>query len=246
MSIASCCSKTEFRASPNFGERRAGIRPSLLILHYTGMPDGKAAEDWLCDKHSEVSAHYVVHEEGRVVQLVSEEMRAWHAGRSCWHGVEDVNSASIGIEIVNPGHLLGYPDFPEPQIRSLIQLCAGIVQRWAIQPQSILAHSDVAPGRKIDPGEKFPWNMLHAAGIGHYVPPAEVVTTSSEPAPCSVRQVQRLLSDYGYALEETGICDTRTRNVIEAFQRHFRPARVDGVLDRSTAETLNALVLALA
>lgn len=235
-----------YRASPNFGERRSGLVPSHLILHYTGMPDGGAAEDWLCNIRSEVSAHYVVHEEGRVVQLVPEEMRAWHAGRSCWRGIEDINSASIGIELVNPGHFFGYPDFPEAQIGALIALCKGIMRRWPIRPENVLAHSDVAPGRKIDPGEKFPWNLLHAAGIGHYVPPVPITADQEEPAAHTARQVQRMLADYGYALDQTGIFDARTRIVIEAFQRHFRPTRIDGRADRSTVETLRSLLSALA
>ena len=158
----------DVRASPNFGPRRDGLRPEIIILHYTGMTTGPAAEDWLCNPASEVSSHYLVHEDGRVVQMVRERDRAWHAGKSCWHGVTDINSQSIGIEIVNPGHQLGYRPFPRRQIRSVIALCRGIAGRHAIRPEMILGHSDVAPGRKVDPGEKFPWGDTCALGRGPF------------------------------------------------------------------------------
>lgn len=232
-----------FRASPNFGERRDGMRPHLLILHYTGMESGSAAEDWLCDPRSEVSSHYLVYEDGSIVQLVAEDHRAWHAGRGQWRGICDINSASIGIEIVNPGHFLGYPDFPAEQISAVTQLCRQIVARWRIRPQDVLAHSDVAPGRKIDPGEKFPWAELHAAGIGHLVAPLPPDPEPAHPSPQQLEEVRSMLASYGYAIERDGRSD---RIVIEAFQRHFRPARVDGIADRSTIETLRALLGALA
>lgn len=237
------------RISPNCSERRHGAVPSILLLHYTGMESGGAAEDWLCSADSQVSSHYLVHEDGRIVQLVSEEHRAWHAGAGCWRGYHDVNSASIGIEIVNPGHGLGYPDFANQQIEAVIDLCSGIVERHGIVPQNVLAHSDVAPGRKVDPGEKFPWARLCQAGIGHFVDPAPLETSGEVFAPgaegAPVKQLQSMLSTYGYGLEITGHYDDRTQIVVAAFQRHFRPARVDGLADPSTMQTLCHLLSSL-
>lgn len=238
----------EVRVSPNFGPRRDGMRPDMIVLHYTGMQSGEAAEMWLCNPESEVSSHYIVHEDGRIVQMVREADRAWHAGRSSWRGVTDINSCSIGIEICNPGHEFGYPDFCAPQIEAVIALCAGISMRHGVAPERVLAHSDVAPGRKRDPGEKFPWAALHAAGIGHLVPPAPIrggrfLTAGESGEP--VEALQSMLALYGYGLEITGFFDAATQAVVEAFQRHFRPALVDGVADRSTIETLHLLLSAL-
>lgn len=238
----------EVRVSPNFGPRREGMRPDCLILHYTGMETGTAAQNWLCATESEVSAHYLVHEDGRVVQMVRESDRAWHAGRGSWKGLADVNSFSIGIEIVNCGPLAGFPDFPDMQIEAVAALARNICARHDIAPERVLAHSDVAPGRKIDPGERFPWARLHERGVGHYVAPAPVQGgrflasgDSGEP----VEAFQSMLSLYGYGLEISGLFDEQTFVVVEAFQRHFRPARVDGVADRSTIETLHRLLRAL-
>ena len=232
------------RPSPNFGQRRDGRRPDILLLHYTGMETGAAAEDWLADPASQVSAHYLVHEDGSVVQMVREADRAWHAGRGAWAGDTDVNSASIGIEVVNPGHFLGYREFPETQIASLIVLCRGIVERHAIRPERVLAHSDVAPGRKIDPGEKFPWAVLAAAGIGRWLPPPATASgrtlEEGDEGP-AVRAYQTALADYGYDCPTTGCFDARTRIVTEAFQRHFRPARVDGRADAATRMALKQI-----
>jgi len=236
------------RPSPNFGERRDGAAPDMIVLHYTGMASGQAAEDWLCNPASEVSSHYLVYEDGRIVQMVREADRAWHAGKSFWQGATDINSRSVGIEIANPGHALGYARFPKLQVDAVIALCAGIRGRHGIRPERVLAHSDVAPGRKIDPGEKFPWRRLFEAGIGHFVPAAPIRSGealregASGPA---VKTVQALLARYGYGIDVTGVFDDRTRIVVEAFQRHFRPRRVDGVADGSTLRTLQRLTDAL-
>lgn len=238
----------EFRYSPNFGVRRNNMLPEIILLHYTGMADGEAAESWLCNPKSQVSAHYLVHENGRIIQMVRETDRAWHAGAASWKGNADVNSASIGIEIVNPGHQFGYPDFPVVQIEAVISLCKDIVRRWHIVPEMVLAHSDVAPGRKIDPGEKFPWRILHRAGIGHFVEPAAsssgAVFSEGDAGP-EIEQFQSMLSLYGYNVETSGNFTEDTRKFVEAFQRHFRPALIDGKLDSSTFETLRALLAAL-
>ena len=238
----------EICVSPNFGARREDMRPDCLILHYTGMESGAAAQKWLCAPESEVSAHYLVHEDGHVVQMVRESDRAWHAGQGSWKGLTDVNSFSIGIEIVNCGPLSGFPDFPDDQIEAVAALARDICARHNIAPERVLAHSDVAPGRKIDPGENFPWARLHELGVGHYVAPAPVaggrflaLGDRGEP----VEAFQSMLSLYGYELEISGLFDRQTHVVVEAFQRHFRPVRVDGVADRSTIETLHQLLRAL-
>jgi len=235
----------EVRPSPNFGARRGVRRPDMLILHYTGMRDSEAALRRLTGKSSEVSAHYLVFEDGRIVQLVPEKKRAWHAGVSSWQTERDINSRSIGIEICNPGHDYGYPKFPRRQMRAVIALCKDIVKRNGIRPERVLAHSDVAPERKQDPGEKFPWALLHRNGIGHWVRPA--TTLRRKPFRLGdrgdeIRDVQRMLSAYGYEISENGKFDERMKQVVIAFQRHFRPKRVDGALDPSTRITLNKLL----
>jgi N-acetylmuramoyl-L-alanine amidase len=233
----------DVRVSPNFGPRLGVARPDMIVLHYTGMPTGAAAEAWLCDSASEVSSHYLVHKDGRIVQMVRESDRAWHAGKSSWAGVTDINSRSVGVEIVNPGHALGYRTFPCRQIEAVIGLCTGIVQRHGIAGERVLAHSDVAPGRKIDPGEKFPWKALAAAGIGHWVPAAPIRRGPSlclGDQGCLVEELQSMLALYGYGVEITGQFDDQTRIAVEAFQRHFRPRRVDGIADGSTLRTLRA------
>jgi len=153
------------RPSPNFTERRGVDRPDMVVLHYTGMGSAEAAIERLCDPGPEVSAHYLIAEDGAVTRMVAEEMRAWHAGASRWGGIRDVNSHSIGIELANPGHHLGYPPFPEPQMAALEDLLTGILNRWNIAPERVVGHEHVAPGRKIDPGEKFDWRRLARQGL---------------------------------------------------------------------------------
>lgn len=238
----------EVRVSPNFGPRREAARPDMIILHYTGMETGEAAEAWLCNPESEVSSHYLVHEDGRIVQMVRETDRAWHAGRGSWNGAADINSSSIGIEIVNSGIEGGLPQFPDAQIEAVIALCRDISARHSISRERILAHSDVAPGRKIDPGPMFPWRRLAEAGIGHFAGPfGDVPTAPSAPGDtgAAVEMLQSMLQLYGYGIEITGVFDSSTQSVVEAFQLHFRQARVDGVADAETVATLHALLAAL-
>jgi N-acetylmuramoyl-L-alanine amidase len=236
---------TRFVPSPNHGERRGGGRPDLLLLHYTGMPTAEAALKRLCDPAAEVSSHYVVMEDGAVVQLVPEDRRAHHAGVSFWAGETDINSCSIGIEIVNPGHEGGLPPYPDAQIASVIALSRAIVDHWGIPAERVLGHSDVAPDRKEDPGERFPWERLARAGIGHWVEPApltdEILLRPGDSGP-EVEALQDALAFYGYGIPATGLFDEATRQVVTAFQRHFRPARVDGLLDASTFGTLQELI----
>ena len=158
------------RRSPNCGPRRGGARPDMVVLHYTAMA-GAAAADRLCDPAAEVSAHYLVAADGAVLALVPEELRAWHAGASAWGGTSDINSRSIGVELDNPGHHLGYPPFPEPQMAALERLLAGIVPRWSIPPERVVGHACIAPGRKIDPGEKFDWRRLARRGLAVWLDP---------------------------------------------------------------------------
>jgi N-acetylmuramoyl-L-alanine amidase len=172
--------------------------------------------------------------------MVGEDERAWHAGVSSWQGETDTNSRSIGIEIHNPGHQFGYRDFPAPQMQSVVALCRDVLTRHAIAPRNVLAHSDVAPGRKIDPGERFDWPLLFREGIGHWVPPAEA--DAQVLAGDDLAHFQRLLQDYGYGLAVTGVHDEATRKVTDAFQRHFRPGLVNGVPDLSLLRTAERLV----
>ncbi|WP_027034951.1 N-acetylmuramoyl-L-alanine amidase [Mesorhizobium ciceri] len=237
--------RAEVRVSPNFGPRRETPRPDMIVLHYTGMATGAGAEAWLCDPASEVSSHYLVHENGHIVQMVRESDRAWHAGKSSWFGRADINSCSVGIEIVNPGHSLGYPGFPRRQIDAVIGLCRGIAGRHSIAAERVLAHSDVAPGRKIDPGEKFPWRTLFEVGVGHLVAAAPVrrgATLTTGDTGGDVEALQSMLALYGYGVEISGVFDRQTEAVVEAFQRHFRPRKVDGVADGSTLRTLQRLL----
>ena len=210
----------------------------MIVLHYTGMPDVEGAIAQLCTAGTEVSAHYIVLEDGRIVQCVPEAKRAWHAGVSAWAGEEDINSCSIGVEIVNRGHDWGYPDFPLRQIAAVIALCRGIMLRRNVPSHRVLAHSDVAPARKKDPGEKFPWHSLANSGVGHWVQPAPIVrgeTLKLGIISEEVCDLQQALARYGYGMPITGKYDGPTMDVITAFQRHFRPARVDGIADHSTS-----------
>jgi N-acetylmuramoyl-L-alanine amidase len=227
--------------SPNHGERKDGRRPDMIVLHYTGMRDAAAALERLRSPGSEVSAHYLVFEDGHVVQMVQESRRAWHAGAGSWAGETDINSCSIGIEIANPGHDFGYPDFPKRQIAAVTALCRGILTRNPISAERVLAHSDVAPARKQDPGEKFPWRTLYESGVGNWVKPAPISDGALQALGDrgdAVMALQRSLNSYGYGVAVSGNYDSVTHEVVAAFQRHFRPERVDGVSDASTRATL--------
>jgi N-acetylmuramoyl-L-alanine amidase len=214
------------RHSPNHGVRTGAI--DMLVLHYTGMKSADEALERLCDPATQVSAHYLVDEDGTVWRLVPEERRAWHAGLSCWRGISDVNGASIGIELVNPGHEWGYRPFPEVQIAALEELAAGILARHPIPARNVVGHSDVAPLRKQDPGELFPWRRLARAGIGLW--------PETTRAPADTASLPRLLSAIGYKVAQADAAA-----VLTAFQRHFRPARCDGLADDETRAVIAAL-----
>ena len=204
--------------SPNHEPRRDGPAVNLLVLHYTGMKSAREALERLCDPDAKVSAHYLIDEDGTVYRLVPESERAWHAGVASWRGETDINSRSIGIELVNPGHEFGYRPFPEPQMLSLIDLALDICERQAILPCHVLGHSDIAPERKQDPGELFAWKRLAAEGVGLW---------PDTPLPAPTEELPALLAEYGYGGEE--------KARITAFQRHFRPLKVNGIADEECA-----------
>jgi len=227
------------RPSPNHEPRPDGCEIDILVLHYTGMQSAEAALERLCDPAAKVSAHYLIDEDGTVFRLVDERRRAWHAGVACWRGARDVNDRSIGIELVNPGHEFGYRAFPEPQMLSLRGLARDILGRHAIPPRNVVGHSDVAPTRKQDPGELFDWARLARWGIGLWPPHEE----QPEPQPDrAVEEIQIMLARYGYDCAVDGALNDAARAVIAAFQRHFRPRRVDGRLDGETVRRLELLL----
>jgi N-acetylmuramoyl-L-alanine amidase len=215
--------------SPNFDERSLPV--SMLVLHYTGMADAPSAIQRLRDPEAKVSAHYLVAEDGQVLRLVDEEKRAWHAGRAFWRGVQDVNSASIGIEIVNPGHEFGYRPYPETQMDALVPLVADIVGRHHVPPVNVVGHSDVAPDRKQDPGELFDWARLARLGLALARPTRNLIDPH--------------WTDGGFllALERFGYDVAKSRPAVTAFQRRFRPELIDGVIDGECRAILLALLL---
>ena len=228
--------------SPNFDNRRSP--PDMLVLHYTGMRTADEAVARLRDPEAKVSAHYVIDEDGSILRLVAEERRAWHAGKGAWQGETDCNAASIGIEIVNPGHEFGYRDFPEAQIDAVIRLIGDIRTRWTIPDARIIGHSDLAPERKQDPGERFPWKRLAGEGHGLWFEPApERIEALGAPLGVGdeglgVIVLRAGLHRLGYGLQPGGDYDEATKLTVEAFQRHWRPAKVDGVADGETRATL--------
>lgn len=231
------------RPSPNFNERQGVPGPDILIMHYTGMQSCEAAVTRLTSAEAKVSSHYTIDEDGTIYAHVPEHLRAWHAGVSTWRGASDINSRSVGIEIVNPGHEFGYRPFPKGQIDAVITLGKQIVQRHRIAARNVIAHSDIAPDRKEDPGELFPWEQLAKAGVGLWVNAKDGGEASLALGATGERvvQLQRALANYGYGVEANGKFDPYTRLVVIAFQRHFRPARFDGVADGETLAILAKL-----
>ena len=217
--------------SPNHEARPAGQAVDMLVLHYTGMPNGRAALGRLRDPEAKVSAHYLIDEDGSVYAMVPEDRRAWHAGVSYWRGRPDVNSRSIGIELVNPGHAFGYRDFSSAQMGALIALTHAILSRHPIPARNVVGHSDVAPARKIDPGERFDWRMLAEAGIGLW-------TKEWGDAGLVLSDRVEALRRWGYEVSE----NADEAAALSAFQRHFRPTRIDGFADEETAGLLARLL----
>lgn len=215
--------------SPNWDERQLPV--SMVVLHYTGMPDAAGALERMRDPAAKVSAHYMIDEDGTVTRLVEEEKRAWHAGKSYWRGVTDVNSASVGIELVNPGHEWGYRPFTEAQMESLIPLLHTIVKRYKMPFANIVGHSDVAPSRKQDPGELFDWERL--AGLKLALPCPKLRMPSPFPNDGA----------FYLALERFGYDISDGTAAVRAFQRRWRPVNIDGVIDGETSAILFALLL---
>lgn len=215
--------------SPNFDARSLPV--TMIVLHYTGMQDAASAIARLCDPEAKVSAHYLIAEDGQIVRMVDETMRAWHAGKSYWRGITDVNSASVGIEIVNPGHEFGYRPFPVAQIDALIPLMQEITLRHRITRGNVVGHSDVAPARKDDPGELFPWERLAKLRLALPSPTKNLMDPH--------------WSDAGFllALERFGYDVADPLAAIRAFQRRFRPMNFDGIVDGETRAKLLALLL---
>ena len=235
------------RPSPNHDERPADSGPiDTLVLHYTGMVSAEAALARLTDAQAKVSAHWCIGEDGTLWRLVPEEGRAWHAGLSLWRGRRSVNDHSIGIELVNPGHELGYRPFPPAQMDAVADLARAIVARHPIDPRNVVAHADIAPARKQDPGELFDWARLARAGVGLW---PDVVAAPEQAAGAlsqgdrgdAVGRQQERLRAVGYGLEPDGDFGPATAAVVHAFQRHYRQARVDGVIDAGTAAVLGRL-----
>lgn len=228
--------------SPNHDARPDGAPIDMLILHYTGMQTADAALSRLCDPEAKVSAHYTIDRLGCVYRHVAEERRAWHAGVSYWAGERNINARSIGIELVNPGHEFGYEPFPPRQIVALIELAQEILARHPIPPHHVLGHSDVAPSRKTDPGELFPWDELAANGIGLFPHIESGPSGRLDPSNLELvgaRGFEQALRHFGYGLPpET---DVPLAMVISAFQRHFRPLRIDGVADSECVAILKQL-----
>jgi N-acetylmuramoyl-L-alanine amidase len=228
--------------SPNFDARTAP--PDMIVLHYTGMLTGEEALERLRNPEAKVSAHYLVEEDGRVFSLVAEERRAWHAGVSSWKGRANLNGTSIGIEVVNPGHEWGYRPFPDAQIEAVIELLADIRTRWTVEDGMIVGHSDVAPDRKEDPGELFPWRGLAQAGHGLWsdAPAAPGASLGEGERGPGVFALQAGLTRLGYDCAPSGEYEPRTTTIVRAFQRHWRPERVDGLADGETRARLMALL----
>jgi len=224
--------------SPNQDDRPPSTPIDMLILHYTGMRNAREAIERLCDPAAHVSSHYVVDEDGAVLRLVPEERRAHHAGVSYWRGNRGLNGRSIGIEIVNPGHEWGYRDFPVLQLAAVCDLCLAILARHPIPQRNIVAHSDVAPDRKQDPGEKFDWQGLAANGVGLWPENDEDLTGGRH---ASVLEVRAALIDIGYDVTGDGPFDAQVATVLRAFQRHWRQEAITGEADPGTLTQLNAI-----
>ena len=225
------------RASPNCGPRRDGARPDMVVLHYTAMESAQAAADRLCDPSAEVSAHYLIARDGEVLALVPEESRAWHAGISAWGDVPDVNSRSIGIELDNPGHVLGYHPFPEPQMKTLETLLETVLARWAIPPERVLGHACIAPGRKIDPGEKLDWRRLARRGLSVWLDAAGFAS-EGRADPARFRAAARA---FGYPVDDAEGWSEPLGAVWRSFAMRFRPAEADVVPNATGVSQLEAL-----
>ena len=213
--------------STNWDDRPSGADIKVLVFHYTGMKNCEEALNRLTDPHAKVSSHYLISENGEIFCLVPEDKRAWHAGISCWRGQINVNDYSVGIELENPGHQFGYRNFPSSQIGALIELSQEVISRHSISARNVVGHSDIAPCRKLDPGELFDWKLMARRGIGLW-PTATGETVLPD-------NIEVLLSFLGYEVSDI-------RATIRAFQRHYLPSEISGCVDTRTTETVNALL----
>ncbi len=233
--------------SPNFDDRPKGTNINMLVMHYTGMQTGEAAQKHMCDPIAKVSAHYMINEDGSIINLVPEAKRAWHAGISCWRGISSLNDTSVGIEIVNPGHEFGYRPFPKAQMEAVLGLSKEIIERHSIEARNVIGHSDIAPNRKQDPGEFFDWKMLASEGVGLW-PNVKKMWKSSDmiirpgEESVSTASVQKMLSDYGYHIRVDGFYGPKTEDIIRAFKRHFVPEQLNAFWDKLADERIKALL----
>lgn len=228
-------------ASPNFGERRAGCKPSLILLHYTALPDTETTLRWFQDPARQLNSHYVIGDAGDVHHIVADQARAWHAGVGYWRGERDVNSISIGIELQNIGEPV--TPYPDAQMAATIELCHKLIAMHSIHPHAVVGHSDIAPQRKTDPGAHFSWAKLAQAGVGFW--PEDDQSLIPTPVRFAlddrhehIAEAQMLLNEIGYEVDVREVLDAWTANVLRAFQMHWRPARVDGLLDEGTRQRI--------
>jgi N-acetylmuramoyl-L-alanine amidase len=235
------------RLTLNFDDRPEDGKIDMLVMHYTGMKSGEEAFNRLCDPEAKVSAHYMVYEDGSIINLVQEDKRAWHAGISCWRGISSLNDTSIGIEIVNPGHEWGYRKFPEEQMEALVVLAKDIMERHSIPARNVVGHSDIAPARKEDPGELFDWKSLAKEGIGLW-PRTGLIWRGGEALvqpgkeDLDVARVQKMLADYGYHIRVDGFYGPKTEYIVKAFKRHFVPEQLNVVWDKLADVRMKALL----
>jgi len=232
--------KVKWVPTPNFGERRGGVKPSMIVLHYTDTKDTQEAIDYMMDTTREVSAHYVVEMDGGVIQMVKDEKRAWHAGKAFWRGERDVNSHSIGVEIVNPGHSYGHEEFPDVQIEAVVKLCKRLMKKWKIGAADVLGHEDVAPGRKQDPGHLFPWQLLAGQGVGIWPEPTAMDFEAAGEILAQNGGFSGLFRQFGYDPDAT-----KEERVV-AFHRRFYAEKFGGGGDPDEVDVVSvAKVLAL-
>ena len=220
--------------SPNFNERQGHTTPQLIILHYTDMLDALSALERLCAPATQVSAHYLISKGGEIYQMVPDSMRAWHAGQSYWQGETDINSASIGIELDNPGHSYGLEPYPQVQLGALLDLLKSLRQRYNIPRSHIIGHSDIAPLRKRDPGEHFPWEWLRQHQLGHEIAPTPIRATAK-----NISEIQQQLQLIGYHCPNSGELDELTEAVLMAFTRHFIPDRLSTAISPQLLDILS-------
>jgi N-acetylmuramoyl-L-alanine amidase len=223
--------------SPNFNFRSKETKIDMVILHYTGMQSKSSAIKRLCDKRAKVSSHYLIDQKGEISILVDEQFTAWHAGKAYWKKARDINNRSIGIELVNPGHRYGYKQFTKKQISSLTTLLQKIIKKYRIPKNRILGHSDVAPQRKKDPGELFDWHKLARKNIGIWPENKHMKNNKNY----TIKSMQQMLAHFGYEISISGKLDHQTKKVVSAFQRHFRPKKINGIFDDETIAKLLVL-----